>query len=172
MKKELIIFTGNIGCGKSTIARDIVTKNKDFIVVNDDYITTMIGGGDYTNYDKSKKYLYKCIELYCVDLGLGTNRSVIVDMPNMKRSSRRRFIDIGKRYDVDIISYDWGKGTLECLERRKKESRNYCNWDDAYTTKEKEYEKPSIDEGFYKIIRIRKKADSVGSVSTWRYEYK
>lgn len=152
--QELIILTGNIGCGKSTFARELVTNNKDCIVVNDDAISTMIGGGDYTNYDESKKYLYKCIELYCVELGLGTNRSVVVDMPNVKRSSRRGLIDIGKRYDVNIISYDWGSGNLGDLDRRKKEARGYSNWDDAYTRKRREYEKPSKDEGFNKIIRI------------------
>lgn len=154
MDKELIIFTGNVGCGKSTVAKNIVTKNKDFIVVNDDSISTMVGGGVYTNYDESKKYFYKCIELYCVDLGLGTNRSVIVDMPNMKRSSRKRFIEIGKRYGVRIISYDWGSGNLEDLERRKKESRDYDGWETAFNTKKEEYEKPTIEEGFDDIVQM------------------
>lgn len=152
---ELVILTGNIGSGKSTFARELVTNNKDCIVVNDDAITTMIGGGDYTNYDKSKKYLYKCIELYCVEAGLGSNRSVVVDMPNMNRSSRRRFIEIGKQYNANIISYDWGSGKIEGLTRRLKNPRGYNNWEEAFYTKKNKYEQPSTDEGFDKIIRIR-----------------
>lgn len=163
MNIELVVLTGNVGCGKSTLAREWATENKDVIVVNDDAITMMIGGGDYNNYDRSKKYLYKEIELYCVDIGLGTNRSVVVDMPNMKRSSRKKFISIGKKYDINIISYDWGPGKMEDLLRRQEESRGYTYWNEVFFKKEREYEKPSMDEGFNQINRIEiiRKKDSI-----------
>jgi len=152
---ELIILTGNIGCGKSTKALELAKQG--YVIVNDDAISTMIGGGDYNLYDKSKKYLYKSIELYCVDLGLGTNRSVVADMPNMKSISRSRFIDIGKRYNIEIISYDWGRGTSEDLRLRMLDSRGYNDWKKAFYRKFNEYEKPSFDEGFDKIIEMRDK---------------
>lgn len=149
---ELIILTGNVGCGKSTKALEFAKQG--YVIVNDDAISTMVGGGDYSLYDKSKKYLYKSIELYCVDLGLGTNRSVVVDMPNMKSISRSRFIDIGKRYKIDIISYDWGRGKFKDLLRRQEESRGYKYWNEAFFRKEQEYEEPTLEEGFNLIIKM------------------
>jgi len=152
---ELIILTGNIGCGKSTFARENFGDLCDWIIVNDDAITTMIGGGVYTNYDKSKKYLYKDIELMCVQLGLENGYNVVVDMPNMKSISRKRFINIGKRYGAKIRSYDWGSGNITDLSHRLKNPRGYDKWEESFNTKKKEYEKPSIDEGFNDIARIK-----------------
>ena len=143
---ELIILTGNIGCGKSTKALEFAKQG--YVIVNDDAISTMIGGGDYNLYDKSKKHLYKCIELYCIELGLDTNRNVVADIPNMKSSSRARFIEIGKKYNAEIISYDWGRGTLKDLFRRQEESRGYPHWSEAFFRKEQEYEEPTLEEGF------------------------
>jgi tRNA uridine 5-carbamoylmethylation protein Kti12 len=150
--QTLIILTGNIGCGKSTFAADIVTNDRSFIIINDDCITTMFGGGVYTNYDENKRGLYKDIEGLCASTGLSLGYNVIIDMPNMKIKSRKFFIDIGKRYNVDIISFDWGPGKNSDLLRRLSDNRGYNRWKKAFKKKYEEYEKPSLNEGFDKII--------------------
>lgn len=153
-QQELVILTGNIGCGKSSFAREEIGDLKDYIIVNDDAITTMIGGGVYTNYDKNKRSLYKSIELYCVKLGLERGYNVIVDMPNMKPESRKKFIEIGKRYSAKIVSFDWGSGNVEDLDRRKIDHRDYDKWDEAFKVKKQDYKAPSMEEGFDEIIRV------------------
>jgi hypothetical protein len=70
----------------------------------------------------------------------------------MKIKSRKFFIDIGKRYNVDIISFDWGPGKNSDLLRRLSDNRGYNKWKKAFNKKYEEYEKPSLNEGFDKII--------------------
>jgi len=152
-KQELIILTGNIGCGKSTFAKNKIEESFKYITVNDDAISTMIGGGIYTNYDKGKRSLYKDIELICIIIGLENGYNVIVDMPNMKLESRKRFIEIGKKFNAKIISIDWGSGKPEDLSRRLNDNRGYDKWKEAFFRKKQEYEMPSMDEGFDEIIR-------------------
>jgi len=152
-KQELIILTGNVGCGKSTFAKNKIEESFKYVIVNDDDISTMIGGGIYTNYDENKKSLYKDIELVCTFIGLNSGFNVIVDMPNVKLESRKRFIEIGKKFNAKIISIDWGSGKSEDLSRRLNDNRGYDKWKEAFFRKKQEYEMPSMDEGFDEIIR-------------------
>ena len=123
-------------------------------IINDDAITTMIGGGDYNLYDKDKKPIYKCLKYTGVRLLIGQGFNTVVDMPNMNEEKRKGFIRIGKCYNAKIIAYDWGPGNLENLERRLLNHRGYDNWRAAFNRKFTEYEEPSLDEGFDEIIEM------------------
>ena len=118
---KLIIFTGNIGCGKSTKASELAKEG--YVIVNMDDIVSMIGGGDYTLYDDKKKNIYHHMELSTIASALSNGFSVVVDRTNMPIKTRKRFIEIGKAYNAEIISYDWGIGKKEDLNRRNKEHR-------------------------------------------------
>jgi tRNA uridine 5-carbamoylmethylation protein Kti12 len=150
---KLIIFTGNIGCGKSTKALELAKLG--YVVVNNDSIVTMIGGGDYSLYDISKKKIYINIENISVLSALTNNFNVVIDRTNMKKSTRERFINLGKALNAIIISYDWGPGRIQDLERRKLEPRiASTDWGEVYDRMHVEYEEPSFDEGFDKIYKI------------------
>lgn len=150
---KLIIFIGNVGCGKSTKALELAKKG--FAIVNDDAITIMFGAGDYTLYDKRKKPIYKNIISLAVMMSLNYNFDVVIDMPNMSKEKRKKFIDMGKFNKAEIIAYDWGPGMLKDLIARLKDDRGYNNWEAAYRKKFEEYEEPSLDEGFVEIIKMR-----------------
>lgn len=153
---ELIIFTGNTGCGKSTKAAELAKDN--YVIINMDYIITMIGGGDYKLYDSKKQQVYHTIERSAVAGALYYGFSVVIDRTNMPKKTRGRYIEIGKAYEAEIISYNWGSGTKEDLKRRNKETRGYPEkgyWDKVFKKFKDEYEEPSLEEGFSKIIKMK-----------------
>ena len=153
---ELIIFTGNTGCGKSTKAVELAKE--DYVIINMDYIVTMIGGGDYKLYDVKKQALYHTIEKSAIAGALCYGFSVVVDRTNMDVKRRMQYIEIGKVYTKNIISYNWGSGIKEDLVRRNNDSRGYPKkgyWGKVFKKFKNEYEEPSLEEGFSKIVRMR-----------------
>ena len=150
--QELIIFTGNIGCGKSFMASKLAKKG--YVVVNMDSITTMIQGGEYGMYDSKKRAIYQVAEKACIQTALGEGFSVVVDRTNMKASDRARYIKIGKSFeDVKITSYDWGPGDAESVNRRIKNPNGMPaeQWADVYANMKKSYEYPVVEEGFHHL---------------------
>jgi predicted kinase len=142
----LIIFTGNVGSGKSTKARKLADLG--YVVINSDSITTMIGGGNYLAYDVNKKEIYKNTERFILYNALYNGFDVVIDRTCMSVSSRKPYIEIGKLFKTYIISYDWGPGNEEYLNRRKLDSRGVNNWDQIYIKLKNEYKEPSPIEGF------------------------
>ena len=150
-KTELIIFTGNIGCGKSFLASKYAKKG--FVIVNNDAITTMIQGGEYGLYDPAKKEIYRHVEGMAIVKSLALGFSVVVDRTNMKVSDRERYIDIGKLASIPIRSFDWGPGTDKTLSRRLLNPHGISakRWTDVFDSMRKSYEAPSTDEGFNSV---------------------
>ena len=153
MKKspELIIFTGNVGCGKSTMAAKMAKNG--FVIINGDLITIMVQGGEYGAYDPKKKPVYHAIERAGIETALERGFSVVVDRTNMKVSDRARFVEMGKKYDVAIKSYCWGPGSNIALRRRLDDPKGIpeSQWEDVFNRMYASYEKPDRDEGFDSI---------------------
>ena len=151
------IFTGNIGCGKSTLAKKF-SKMGD-VVVNMDYLQTMFGGYEYGMYDKEKKNVYWNTEEAAIKSALNCGLSVVVDRTNVDRKSRQRFIQIGKKYGAKIISYDWGPGTEEGLNRRINRPHGVPakTWRSVWEYMRGSYESPIAEEGFDKLIEAPQK---------------
>ncbi len=150
---ELKIFTGNVGCGKSFLASKFAKRFND-VIVNMDSIQQMVSGGEYGRYDSTKKEVYHAAENAVVEQALSAGLSVVVDRTNMDRKRRKRFIEIGGKYGADIISYDWGKGSVDALARRIATPRGISEhqWLEVQSFMETSYEKPSRDEGFSDIV--------------------
>jgi len=161
-KPELIIFTGNIGCGKSTEATELAKQGH--VIINGDAITTMVQGGDYGAYDPKKKPIYHAIERAGIEVALRYGFSAVVDRTNMKVSDRARFINIGKRYDVLIRSYCWGPGDPKALDRRLKDPKGITKkqWIEVYEHMDGEYEKPTLMEGFDSITFFDNYGEVIG----------
>lgn len=149
---ELIIMTGNIGSGKSLISSKYAKNG--YVVVNMDSITRMIGGGEYGLYDSAKKDIYHSAEKSIIYSALDRGFSVVIDRTNMDKKRRSAYIDLGKSFNADIISYDFGPGTVEGYQRRIQSPYGIPadQWSEVFDFMEKSYEKPSIEEGFNEII--------------------
>jgi hypothetical protein len=147
-KPELIIFTGNIGCGKSTLASKLAKKG--YVVINMDSITAMVQGGEYGLYDAAKKPVYHSMERAGIESALSNGLSVVVDRTNMKISDRAKYIEIGKKHGANIRSFDWGVGTASDLGRRLINPNGVPakQWHDVFKYMAGSYEPPSLDEGF------------------------
>lgn len=153
-KKELIIFTGNVGCGKSLLASKLAKKG--YVVVNNDAITNMVQGGEYGLYDTAKKPIYRDIEVVAIKSALQAGFSVVVDRTNMKISDRERYIKIGKENDAYIRSFTWGPGLNQNLTRRLRNDRGEpsAQWSGVFYHMKNSYELPLRDEGFDELINL------------------
>jgi len=145
---DLIIFTGNIGCGKSTLASKFAKKG--YVVVSNDAITRMIGGDEYGIYDNKKKEIYHTAEEAIIEQSLDSNFSVVIDRTNIDKKGRERFIEIGKKYHANIVSYNWGPGNANDLRRRLKNPHGVSNdtWTNVFDHMIDTYTYPKFDEGF------------------------
>lgn len=153
-KQELIIFTGNIGCGKSFLAKDLARQN--YVIVNNDAITTMVQGGNYELYDTEKKGIYRHIEYQAAKIALDSGFSVVIDRSNMTILDRKRYIDLGKLIGVPIRSFDWGRGDIQSLCRRLADMRGISaeQWRDVHRSMQRLYEAPTLTEGFVEIRKM------------------
>lgn len=156
-EKEIIILVGNIGSGKSTIAKKYAQRG--YVIVNMDSIQQSIHGGEYGMYDPSMKEIYKSTEIRLIDACLSFGKSVVIDRTNMDSKRRKRFILNGMDHKAKIKVIDFGPGHKKCLERRIK---NDCRqlpqsvWEGVYQSMFESYEKPSAEEGIHEIIEAPK----------------
>jgi predicted kinase len=149
---KLYITTGNVGSGKTLIARKLAKTGA--VRVNNDEITTMVQGGECGAYDPAKKEVYRAIETAGISAALSGKFDVVVDRTNMKRSDRARYIEIGKRWGAKIISIDFGPGDQHGLARRLREPNGIPSdrWQDVWENFYVSYEQPEEKEGFDSII--------------------
>lgn len=152
---ELIIMIGNIGCGKSLIARKFAMNG--YVVVNMDSIIKMVAGGEYGHYDPGKKKVYRATEITMISAALKSGISVVIDRTNMSRKKRSPYIELAKQFDVPITGYDWGPGTIQALKQRLSNPLGIPEdqWISVYRNFQDSYETPLLSEGFEEIIGMK-----------------
>ena len=150
---RMYLFSGNIGTGKSTLCNKLSNLYNATIVNKDSLLESM--SGCYGKYDSNKVEIYKKVENCIVEECLKNKQSVIIDRLNHSKEERKRFIDIAKKYNIEVIAYDFGSGTEESLERRIKGNRGVPKrvWVEVHNTIKDSYETPEIEEG---ILEVRK----------------
>lgn len=158
---SLNVFIGNIGSGKSILARKLAYQGS--VVFNMDAFQQMIAGGEYGAYDVAKKDIYQEAENLTIRKALEAGLSVVVDRTNMDRKRRERFINIGKEFGARIAAYHWGPGNRYLdgganlspnIARRMKNPRGIPKgqWQAVFDAMQRAYEPPSLEEGFDEII--------------------
>lgn len=150
-KPELIIFTGNVGCGKSTMAARLAKKG--YVIVNMDAIIKMVQGGDYGAYDPKLKPVYREIERGGIITALCFKIPVVVDRTNMKISDRARYVEMGKNAAARVSSCCWGAGDPIGLKRRLEHPKGILKekWREIFDYMAGSYEEPRLEEGFSSI---------------------
>ena len=148
------IFIGNIGSGKSVLARKLAFKGS--VVFNMDAFQQMIAGGEYGAYDVAKKDICQEAENLTIRKALEAGLSVVIDRTNMDRKRRERFIKIGQEFGAYIVAYNWGSGTPNNILHRMKSPRGIPlgQWTAVYETMRKAYEPPSLEEGFRQVVEM------------------
>ena len=154
----LNLMIGNIGTGKSTIARKLAFQGS--AVFNMDSFQEMLSGGEYARYDPKKRDVYTTGENETIRAALKSGLDVCVDRTNMDLKRRERFIQIGKEYGAKIVAYHLGVGDrAKCLANRAKNPRGVpmTVWGQVYDKMVADYVPPTLDEGFSEIIEVPKR---------------
>jgi len=113
MKKKIYIMKGLPGCGKSTLARNMVENSSDTVRLNKDDLRKMLGG-TFTN---GKENAVLEIRDFAIGTLLSKNYNVIVDDTNLhpkhEATIREKFSD---KADIEIVSL-LDVPLEECLKR-------------------------------------------------------
>lgn len=154
-KQELIILVGNIGGGKTTIAREYVAKG--YIAIARDQLRYAIGEGKYiydTNYEPIifSTESYMCRN-FCM---LGVN--IVIDEVGISKRLRKRYIRYGKTFGYTIKAIVMPKLSMEeSVDRRMKDPHGQEDikvWEQVWARFDAHYEEPTLEEGFNEIIKL------------------
>lgn len=145
---EMVIAVGNIGSGKSLLSRKYAAMGHNSI--NLDLLVSMMGGGEYSFYDKEKIPVYSSAETAIIKASLRNGNSVYIDKTNINTYKRERYIKIGKEFGCWVVGIDFGRGRKSNLENRIRDNRGVTarKWKEVFDFMDKSYVKPRIDEGF------------------------
>jgi len=145
------VLVGPIASGKSTYCKHVAKRGK--IIINDDDIVLALHAGHYLEYREELKPLYKSIESHILHGAIMCGKSVVVDRGlSMSRKARARWIALAQTLDTPIHARLFTIDTPEvhATRRMKADSRGYTyhQWLDAAERHFKNYEKPTLEEGF------------------------
>lgn len=151
-----VIIVGNIGCGKSTITREL--HEKDGVAVWDsDAITTMMSAGAY-KFGKYSGGIIEYMKRGFIERCIKHHVSFVLDDPHMTASSRGQYIELIKthnpRYIIECV--DFGPGTKESLNRRLCDCRGLSSsvWGGVFNQLKLKYEQPCMNEAFNHIKKL------------------
>lgn len=136
---EMIILVGLPGSGKSYFAKEILEK-AGYKIINRDTLGS----------------IEKCIKL-CEEI-LSKKQSCVIDNTNVDVESRKRFINLAKKYSIDCrcfvmnISLEQIKHNL--IYRELTDSKHIKIKEPVFFSLKKKYIEPKTDEGFKEIVKI------------------
>jgi len=120
METTLIITIGVQCSGKSTWAKQYAKDNPEFIYLSTDEIWLKIGPMQ----DRSiAKQVYSILEIECIN-ALMNNKSVILDATFIKKSWRKKYINIGKVHADKVIAQVFIASRKELLKRLENRVKN------------------------------------------------
>ena len=151
---KFMMMIGNIGTGKSSLAVELLKKNKDSIVLSKDGILNMVRWGEY-EYDELKPNFYFQTEENLILESIKCGLDIILDRTNMSKEKRKYYIDLvaGKAH---IICYDFGIGTMVDLYRRLEKDKGISPSEckNIYDKFRDEYEPPQKNERIDRIVTM------------------
>ena len=121
----IILLIGYPGCGKSTVAKEMVGKFENTIIISRDDIRTMLCGG-YAEYKHSeiKEGLVRSMAVSMMECAFDRGYNVIIDEVNMTKKRRTYWMNmatcIAERKNISINHMGiWVDTPIDvCKERR------------------------------------------------------
>lgn len=151
------MMVGNVGSGKSEMAKHLSKKYKA-VIVNMDAIQESMHGF-YGGYREEMKPIYRSVEEAIINGALSNGVDVVIDRTNMDKKRRSRFIDIAKNHGVEVDAYVMPIISVETLlERRMKNPRGMSEskWRTVIENMRASYEDVTTDEGIVYINKVEK----------------
>lgn len=150
---KLIIMIGNIGSGKSTIARQY--SSQGYIVVGRDELRSMLNGGKYQFRSQLEPVIQAGVVAMLESL-MDQGHNIVLDQTSMSQNNRRMFIQLGKDYGYDVFAFVMPVIEMsECIRRRMQDASRNMDldaWARVWTRFDESYEEPTVQEGFDDII--------------------
>ena len=158
---KLVVLVGNIGSGKTTYTHKLVAKG--YVAISRDALRYMIGNGKYTfNPDLEPAIFSSETEIIKRFMELGVD--IVIDEVGINKHVRARYIYLANKYKYQKICVCLPKYSMEeCVDRRMQDPHGQPDralWESVWIKFNKRYQKPSLKEGFDKIIQLRNKKSS------------
>lgn len=149
----MIILVGNIGLGKSTLAKKFAERGD--IIISFDSMITSINGGSYSLYNELRRGFYRELRNRVISCAVNRGYNVVIDDANMTVHARKLLIRMAKKANMFVMCYDFGEGTQLGLKRRMKHNKGYAgSWVKVYKKLKRSYVKPTINEGFDDLLEV------------------
>ncbi len=155
--KELIIAIGNIGTGKSLIARKYALRG--YQVVNRDSLEIMLDGGECGHLQVLPRHLYASIEKAVLHELFETECPVFLNRTCINHTAREKYLTMAKEYGYKAIAIDFGPGGKATLQRRIEDNKSIPIevWERVHKHFKTLYKPADPKEGFDEIIEAPKR---------------
>jgi predicted kinase len=149
--KELVLFTGNIGTGKSLMAAKYAKNG--YVIINNDSLVRMTNGGEYARYNPDHRSIHMGMETMAITEAITMGMPVVIDRTCMSAKERSRYVRYARVLDIPIICIDFGPGNGKSLLRRIHNPKGVDSktWTNVHNSMSERYEEPTIEEGFAAI---------------------
>ena len=149
MGKEIVVLVGNIGCGKSTLARHYIEKG--WIAIARDYLRYAIGEGKYIFNPKYESIIWQT-ERYMLRKFMELEVNIIIDEVGVSKTMRKLYIKYAKEYEYKIGAIVLPRYSKEeAVDHRMKNPHGQNDrklWEEVWTKFDKIYKEPTTKEGF------------------------
>jgi predicted kinase len=155
--KKLIILVGNVGSGKSTVAKKYIDRG--FVCISRDGLRYSIGGGKYIFNPFYESTIWDT-ELFMLRSFMEKGVNLIVDEVGIDKKMRKRYIKCAKEYDYRVTAIIMPKLSVEeSIKQRMNNPRGFHEkiWERVWNEFDAAYEEPEKHEGFDEIIMWEKK---------------
>lgn len=152
------ILVGNVGTGKTTYVRKKCSGDK-WLTWDADSIRSMFHAGTYIFDEEENEIILRMRSLFIMT-ALKKDFHICLDNTTISKSIRGELLNtINTVLDfleknVEIVCVDFGPGTDESLKRRNKNPRGHADWKPVHEKFLKQYDQPSLDEGFNEIEKL------------------
>jgi predicted kinase len=153
----ITILIGPSGSGKSTYARFMTEFQSDSIILNADTMRGVLCNGNIGDQSKNElvfSAVFNMLEYFC---RMGSEH-IVIDNTNLSKISRKRFIEIGKKYNYDVDAVYFPIDAESCKNNIATRAKNGgLNVPEHVVDKQfAKFEKPEYSEGFDTINAVGK----------------